>query len=101
MESFGDPSDGVVSRAQIAQVLVESLTSPRTTYGRTGPASSSSSIPSSVGWDLASDALELPAPPGLTLTALTAEPGSPAADALALLASWVTTNPVRSGAYRA
>ena len=38
--------------------------------------------------DLDFDALELPAEPGLTLTACTAEAGSPSADALALLASW-------------
>lgn len=41
--------------------------------------------------DLAFDALQLPAEPGLTLTAYTAEPGSPGADALALLASWSVT----------
>jgi hypothetical protein len=37
---------------------------------------------------LAFDAMELPADPGLTLTAYTAEPGTPAAEKLALLASW-------------
>jgi hypothetical protein len=41
--------------------------------------------------DLAFDALDVPAAPGLTLTAYTAEPGSPSADALALLASWAAT----------
>jgi transcriptional regulator with XRE-family HTH domain len=41
--------------------------------------------------DLAFDALQLPAQPGLTLTAYTAEPGTPSADALALLASWSAT----------
>ncbi|MEP6648942.1 MAG: helix-turn-helix transcriptional regulator [Lapillicoccus sp.] len=41
--------------------------------------------------DLSFDALELPGEPGLTLTAYTAEPGSAAEDALALLASWAAT----------
>jgi transcriptional regulator with XRE-family HTH domain len=41
--------------------------------------------------DLAFDAMDLPAEPGLTLTAYTAEPGSPSADALKLLASWTAT----------
>jgi transcriptional regulator with XRE-family HTH domain len=41
--------------------------------------------------DLAFDAMDLPAEPGLTLTAYTAEPGSPSADALTLLASWAAT----------
>ncbi|HEV7655522.1 MAG TPA: helix-turn-helix transcriptional regulator [Mycobacteriales bacterium] len=44
--------------------------------------------------DLAFDALQLPAEPGLTLTAYTAEPGSPAQDALSLLASWAATTAV-------
>ena len=35
--------------------------------------------------------LPLPADTGLTFTAYTAEPGSPAHDALALLASWAAT----------
>jgi transcriptional regulator with XRE-family HTH domain len=35
--------------------------------------------------------LPLPADPGLSLTAYTAEPGSPTADKLALLASWAAT----------
>ena len=43
--------------------------------------------------ELAFDALELPGEPGLTLTAYTAEPGSPTEDALALLASWAATEP--------
>ena len=34
------------------------------------------------------DAMELPADPGLTLTAYTAEPGTPSEQALAFLASW-------------
>ena len=41
--------------------------------------------------DLAFDAMDFPAEPGLTLTAHTAEPGSPSADALTLLASWAAT----------
>jgi hypothetical protein len=46
------------------------------------------------GVELAFDALELPGEPGLTLTAYTAEPGSPTEDALALLASWAATDRV-------
>jgi hypothetical protein len=41
--------------------------------------------------DLAYEAMDLPADPGLTLTAYTAEPGSPSEDALRLLASWAAT----------
>lgn len=41
--------------------------------------------------DLDFDALELPAERGLTLTAYSAEPGSPSHDALTLLASWAAT----------
>jgi transcriptional regulator with XRE-family HTH domain len=41
--------------------------------------------------DLAFEALPLPADPGLTLTAYSAEAGTPAADALRLLASWAAT----------
>jgi transcriptional regulator with XRE-family HTH domain len=41
--------------------------------------------------DLTFDAMDLPADPGLTLTAYTAEPGSPSEDALRLLASWTAT----------
>jgi transcriptional regulator with XRE-family HTH domain len=41
--------------------------------------------------DLAFEAMDLPADPGLTLTAYTAEPGSPSEDALTLLASWAAT----------
>ncbi|MGV9592097.1 helix-turn-helix transcriptional regulator [Streptomyces tendae] len=37
------------------------------------------------------DAMELPAHPGLTLTAYSAEPGTPDHDALMLLASWAAT----------
>jgi transcriptional regulator with XRE-family HTH domain len=41
---------------------------------------------------LSFDALELPGEPGLTLTAYSADPGTPSADNLALLASWAATN---------
>ena len=41
--------------------------------------------------DLSYEALELPADPGLTVVVYTAEPGSPSADALDLLASWAAT----------
>jgi transcriptional regulator with XRE-family HTH domain len=41
--------------------------------------------------ELAFDAMDLPADPGLTLTAYTAEPGSPSEDGLRLLASWTAT----------
>ncbi len=40
---------------------------------------------------LAYEALELPADPGLTIFAYTAEPNSPSHDALNLLASWTST----------
>ena len=40
---------------------------------------------------LAFDAMELPADPGLTLTAYSAEPGTPAEEKLQLLASWAAT----------
>ncbi|MET9123435.1 helix-turn-helix transcriptional regulator [Streptomyces sp. NPDC004528] len=39
------------------------------------------------------DAMELPAHPGLTLTAYSAAPGTPDHDALRLLASWAATRP--------
>jgi transcriptional regulator with XRE-family HTH domain len=39
------------------------------------------------------DAMELPAQPGLTLTAYSAAPGTPDHDALRLLASWAATAP--------
>jgi transcriptional regulator with XRE-family HTH domain len=38
------------------------------------------------------EAMPLPADPGLTLTALTAEPGTPSHDGFKLLASWTATN---------
>lgn len=41
--------------------------------------------------ELAYEAFELPADPGLTLSTYTAEPGSPSADALRVLASWAAT----------
>ncbi len=41
--------------------------------------------------ELSFEALDLPADTGLTLTAYTAEPGSPSADRLWLLASWAAT----------
>jgi transcriptional regulator with XRE-family HTH domain len=40
---------------------------------------------------LSFEAMPLPTDPGLTLTALSAEPGSPTQDALKLLTSWATT----------
>jgi transcriptional regulator with XRE-family HTH domain len=43
---------------------------------------------------LAFDALELPNAPGLTLTAYSADPGTPSADGLRLLASWAATESV-------
>jgi len=48
--------------------------------------------------ELTYEAFELPADPGLSLSTYTAEPGSPSADALLVLASWVATNtdPIRS-----
>ena len=39
--------------------------------------------------------LPLPADPGLSLTHCTAEPGTPSADGLAVLASWAATQPTR------
>lgn len=41
--------------------------------------------------DLTYEAMEFPSDPGLTLLVCTAEPSSPTADALALLASWAAT----------
>jgi transcriptional regulator with XRE-family HTH domain len=41
--------------------------------------------------DVTFDSMELPADPGLTLTAYSTEPGSPSEDALRLLASWTAT----------
>ncbi len=43
--------------------------------------------------ELTYEAFDLPADPGLTLSTYTAEPGSPSADALRMLASWAATNP--------
>src|SRR5574337_29270 len=42
--------------------------------------------------NLAFEAMELSADTGLTMTAYTAEPGSPSADALTLLANWAATH---------
>jgi transcriptional regulator with XRE-family HTH domain len=41
--------------------------------------------------ELTYEAFELPADPGMTLSTYTAEPGSPSADALKVLASWAAT----------
>jgi transcriptional regulator with XRE-family HTH domain len=41
--------------------------------------------------DLGFEAMPMPADPGLTLTAYSAEPGTPASDALRMLASWAAT----------
>jgi hypothetical protein len=46
--------------------------------------------------ELAYDSMELVAAPGLILTAYTAEPASPSADNLALLASWAATEAART-----
>ena len=43
------------------------------------------------------NAMELPADPGLTLTVYTAEPGSPSAEKLTLLASWAAS-PIEAAA---
>jgi hypothetical protein len=49
--------------------------------------------------DLAYDVMELPADPGQTIVAYTAEPGSPSQEKLGLLASWsATVQPERSAA---
>ena len=45
---------------------------------------------------LAFDALELPNAPGLTLTAYSADPGTPSEDGLRLLASWAATESNRT-----
>ena len=41
--------------------------------------------------DLTFDAMEIPTDPGITLTAYTAEPGTPSEENLKLLASWAAT----------
>lgn len=48
--------------------------------------------------DLTFDAMDLPGEPGLTLTAYTAEPGTPSHDALTLLASWAATTEAETNA---
>ncbi|MBR7825296.1 transcriptional regulator, partial [Actinospica sp. MGRD01-02] len=50
--------------------------------------------------DLVYDAMELPADPGLTLVAYTAEPATPSHDALALLASWAATQESEAAAEK-
>jgi hypothetical protein len=48
--------------------------------------------------ELSYEAMELPADPGLALHVYTAEPGSPSADALTVLASWsATPDPATAG----
>lgn len=47
--------------------------------------------------ELAYDSMSLLAAPGLVLTAYTAEPATPSADNLALLASWAATEAATSG----
>ncbi len=46
------------------------------------------------------EAMDLPADPGLTITAYTAEPGSPSEDALKLLASWAAAGACAAGQDR-
>jgi hypothetical protein len=46
--------------------------------------------------DLADESMDLLSEPGLTLTLYAAEPASPTADALALLASWTTTTTLQA-----
>jgi hypothetical protein len=41
--------------------------------------------------DISFDSMSMPADPGLTLTAYSAEPGTRSEDALKLLASWAAT----------
>ena len=48
--------------------------------------------------ELTYEAMELPVDQGLTLNVYTAEPGSPSADALNLLASWAATPDQRAAA---
>ena len=43
--------------------------------------------------ELTYEAFELPSDPGLTMQTYTAEPGSPSADALKVLASWAAPTP--------
>lgn len=51
--------------------------------------------------ELVYEAFELPADPGLTLSTYTAEPGSPSADALKVLASWAATNDSKTSSHAA
>jgi MmyB-like transcription regulator ligand binding domain len=61
------------------------------TWTTTAAALSRSTTPLVGDLTLNYDALELPADPGQTIVAYTAEPGSPAQQALDLLASWTST----------
>jgi hypothetical protein len=49
---------------------------------------------------LAYESMDLRSEPGLAMTIYTAEPGSPSAEALALLASWAAPSPDSSAAER-
>jgi transcriptional regulator with XRE-family HTH domain len=51
--------------------------------------------------ELTYEAMELPSHPGLTMFALTPEPGSASADALSLLASWAATRSTEEGGAEA
>ena len=46
------------------------------------------------------EAMSLEADEGLTLTAYTAQPGTPSHDGLKLLASWAATHPAEDGEHR-
>ncbi|WP_164704528.1 hypothetical protein [Blastococcus litoris] len=74
----------------------------RWTRASTTTAPSSSAPPVVGALDLGYSTLELPAEDraDLRLTIYTAEPGSPSADGLALLASWAATAPDATGADR-
>ena len=58
----------------------------------TAPAPSTSTTTSSATSTLAYESLDMVSEPGLTLTIYAAEPASPTADALALLASWAAAH---------
>ena len=68
---------------------------PTTTSAATAPAPSASTTPSSGELTLAYEELAITAEPGLVLMVYTAEPGSPSAERLRLLASWAAP----AGAY--
>ena len=63
-----------------------------TTSACTAPAPNSFTTTSSATSTLAYESLDMVAEPGLTMTIYAAEPDSPTADALALLASWAATH---------